>query len=216
MSEPTPEYDLGIPEQMHAFATEEPGLPDEMVRELAAEEQPLVGLNLELIYELTPLVGMVLVTVAGVELIKGLGFRQLLKKRFAYGEETRTTIYKWLTLLVAMGVSFSWGFRELALDLMSVSLSLGETLIYGGLVVATGARLFYEWKLSQIAKDKLYAILHVRPKNAPHERHERTESGRYLNPWTDEPETADDLDELGAELEAEIGNEPTLDGPPPR
>ena len=196
MSEPyehveyLPEYDLGT-QGGYEQAKLDPGLPEEMVQEIAAEPAPVVGFNFELVYELTPIVGAVLITVAAVELLKGLGLRQLLKRRFSYGEEARTTVYKWVTLLVSFPVSVGWGFREVVLDTTGVQLSWAETFIYGGLLVATGARLFYEWHLAQIAKDKLYKWLGVDEKNAP----EHGGSGHYMNPWTRDAEAVTDEEE---------------------
>lgn len=163
MSEPIPEYDLGQPEQYRAFVRDEPGLPDELVQQIAAEPAPVVGFNSQLIWELSPVVAAVLVTVCFVEVAKGLGIRKMLKRKFRYSEEDRTIAYKWLTFLMAIPAALSWGFRETALDLMSVQLSWAETIIYGGLVVATGARLVYEWRITQVIKLRVYRFFGYHP-----------------------------------------------------
>lgn len=163
MSEPTPEYDLGLPGEYRAFVRDEPGMPDELVQKLAEEPAPVMGFNAQLLWEGAPILAAVLVTVCFVEVAKGLGVRKLLKRKFRYSEEDRTIAYKWLTFVMAVPCSISWGFRETMIDLMSVQLSWLETVLYGGLVVATGARLVYEWRITQVIKLRVYRAFGYHP-----------------------------------------------------
>lgn len=169
-----PEYDLGIPEA-YAQAMADPGIPDELVAEIEEEPAPLVGLNTELVAEVTPLIASAVIALVVVELIKGLGLRDLLGNKglfrregkgpliagLRFEEEARATAYRWVLAGASLWASLTFGFSSAILNLTGTRLSVLEAVVYGMGSVSLAAHVLYSWRLTQALKVRVYRFLKV-------------------------------------------------------
>lgn len=152
------EYDLGT-DAGFAAAQRDPGIPDEMVAQLAQEPREFADINTELLTEfLAPMLGAVFMTIVVTELVKGLGLRLLLAP---WKKERRQTAYRWCTALVAGVAAFTFGFHSSVLNLTGVSISHLETALYGSASIAVTAHVLYQWRLIQAVKVRVYRFLQV-------------------------------------------------------
>lgn len=169
MSGPTPEYDLGTEEGMKQ-AQLDPGIPDELVEEIAQEPRETVAFNPELILETTPLVAACVMALVVLELLKALGMRDILGssgfmkregkpplvKGLDLERDSKATVYRWALAAASFGTSLSFGFHTAILNLTGYPMSWFETVLYGTASVSLGAHVLYEWKLTQALKKRVY------------------------------------------------------------
>jgi hypothetical protein len=179
------EYDLGTADG-YAAAQRDPGIPDEMVQAIEQEPQPLADINTEFAAELlAPMAGAVFVTIVVVELVKGLGLRNLLA---GWDRPRRQTAYRWATAITAGICAFTFGFDRAVLNATGVRLSVLEVAIYGSASISVTAHVLYQWRLIQAAKIRVYRFLQVEERDL----HTRSEAVETFDPPFDPPFDPDD------------------------
>lgn len=152
------EYDAGDEAQF-----DEPGVPDELVAELAAEPVDAVGFNHELAAEVSPLLWASLLAIVLTEAVKPWGKAAMVLRKLTDATQKRAI----QTMPFAFGAftATTFGFREMVIDLTGVSLSVVESLIYGGASVGVVALVIYEFIHSirpiKVARLRFYRLAGV-------------------------------------------------------
>lgn len=121
----------------------EPGIPDEMVAELAAEPVEPIAFNRELASEASPLLVSALLAIVLTEAIKPWA-KLALDARNVSDDGTKRLIQT-LPFLFGVATSATFGFREMVLDLTGVAISVLEAAAYGGASVGVLALVIYEF-----------------------------------------------------------------------
>jgi len=158
MNPDEPEYQPEDYEQAMA----EPGLPDEMVAEVLAEEPPdFFGFNAELIAENSPILLLAVVALLATESVKALGLRWWCNKKKGYDEDTKALVYRWALFFVSGVTGASLGFNVIVLDVTGLSISYIESFAGSGLIVGAIAAGLYSLKVTKALKAAFYKKIGV-------------------------------------------------------